>query len=215
MVKHVFLASAKDTDSIRNMRESQTKKDIHIHIDELNRSALFGLGNISLNASSGDLVLLKGYNGSGKTSFLKCAANLLNFKGKNDLIAHESHWISAQSPLQDTLSVTDNLTYLCLLSDMPFVVNGLKGFEADTLLSQPIKNLSEGQKQRVYLSTLLMQYRPVWLLDEPTKSLDKAGCALLKKYVETHRRNGGIAIIASHDDVFWAPSITLEFGEGI
>jgi heme exporter protein A len=58
--------------------------------------------------------------------------------------------------------------------------------------------LSAGQKRRLALSRLLAAPRPIWLLDEPTASLDRAGQEVLAGMMGEHRARGGMVIAATH-----------------
>ena len=58
--------------------------------------------------------------------------------------------------------------------------------------------LSAGQKRRLGLARLLVAARPIWLLDEPTVSLDTASTALLARLIGEHLGGGGIVIAATH-----------------
>ena len=62
-------------------------------------------------------------------------------------------------------------------------------------------NLSAGQKRRLGLARLLVAGRPIWLLDEPTVSLDTASVALFGAVVRAHLAAGGAAVIATHIDL--------------
>ena len=62
----------------------------------------------------------------------------------------------------------------------------------------PAGYLSAGQKRRLALSRLAAAYRQLWLLDEPSVSLDAASIALLIDAVNAHCTAGGIAIAATH-----------------
>ena len=73
----------------------------------------------------------------------------------------------------------------------------------------PGRGLSAGQKRRLALVRLLVEPRPVWLLDEPTAALDVEGRALVTQLVGEHRDRGGMVIAAIHGDGF-AGSRTLD-----
>ncbi len=60
-------------------------------------------------------------------------------------------------------------------------------------------HLSAGQTKRLGLARLLVSKRLVWLLDEPTASLDTAGDLLVQAMLDEHARAGGAAIVATHD----------------
>jgi heme exporter protein A len=73
---------------------------------------------------------------------------------------------------------------------------GLAGRE-----SLPARLLSEGQRRRVALARLLVCGTTLWLLDEVLTSLDKAAIALTRSLIEEHLANGGIAIVATHQEL--------------
>jgi heme exporter protein A len=66
------------------------------------------------------------------------------------------------------------------------------------LADGPAGYLSAGQKRRLALSRLAAAHRPLWLLDEPTASLDAASVTLLIDAVNAHRADGGLVIAATH-----------------
>ena len=73
---------------------------------------------------------------------------------------------------------------------------GLAGRE-----SLPARLLSEGQRRRVALARLLVCNTKLWLLDEVMTSLDKGAVALVRSLIENHLTGGGIAIVATHQEL--------------
>ena len=69
------------------------------------------------------------------------------------------------------------------------------------LADLPAAYLSAGQKRRLSIARLLCAQRPIWLLDEPTVSLDTASVARFADVVRAHLAGGGLAIIATHVDL--------------
>jgi heme exporter protein A len=69
------------------------------------------------------------------------------------------------------------------------------------LSDRPAAHLSAGQKRRAGLARLIVSGRPVWMLDEPTVSLDAASVRLFADLVRAHLAAGGIAVIATHIDL--------------
>jgi len=61
--------------------------------------------------------------------------------------------------------------------------------------------LSEGQRRRSALARLLTCRAPLWVLDEVLTSLDKAAVVLMKSLIEGHLSKGGLAIIATHQEL--------------
>jgi ATP-binding cassette subfamily B protein len=70
----------------------------------------------------------------------------------------------------------------------------------DTILSEDGGNLSGGQRQRISLARVLLKNSPIYIFDEPTASLDPdTEKQIVKKIDETVKKNGGTAIIISHN----------------
>ena len=80
---------------------------------------------------------------------------------------------------------------------------GLAGRE-----SVPVRMLSEGQRRRVSLARLTTSNTKLWLLDEILTSLDKAAVVLVRSLIEEHLSSGGIAIVATHQDLELSKSPT-------
>jgi len=62
----------------------------------------------------------------------------------------------------------------------------------------PFGYLSAGQQRRFAMAKLLVAYRPVWILDEPTAALDASADNMFAALVRAHLASGGIAIAATH-----------------
>lgn len=188
------------------------KHTIEINNLTLKRGFSFDTAPLSISLHSGDLLLLKGANGSGKTSLLRCLSGLLPpHSGTYSIEIKNTHWIGDKTTFQEDLSVKDNLKHHCLLDGFQYSRDALDYFDVKEFENTKIKYLSLGQKKRVQLSVLLMQYKPIWLLDEPSSGLDEAHKKKLLMCIKTHRMNAGISIIASHSTDFWGASHVIEF----
>ena len=62
----------------------------------------------------------------------------------------------------------------------------------------PFGYLSAGQQRRFAFAKLLVAYRPVWILDEPTAALDAAADQLFADLISAHQKAGGIVLAATH-----------------
>ena len=80
---------------------------------------------------------------------------------------------------------------------------GLAGRE-----SLPARFLSEGQRRRVALARLLVCNTRLWLLDEVMTSLDKGAVELVRSLIEEHLNRGGIAIVATHQELELSAGVT-------
>ena len=173
------------------------------------------IAGLSLHADAGHAVLLRGPNGAGKTTLLKAIAGLLSYAagtislestGAADpdaSVGERSHIVGHANGLKPQLTVRENLQFWCryLGGDAELVPVAMQAFALDELSNIPTALLSAGQKRRAGLARLLVATRPLWLLDEPTTSLDTASVALVERAITRHQADGGIALIATHLDL--------------
>ncbi|HGG06298.1 MAG TPA: heme ABC exporter ATP-binding protein CcmA [Aliiroseovarius sp.] len=160
------------------------------------------LEGVSFTLSAGQILLLTGPNGSGKTTLLRTLAGLQpalagRISMPPEAIAYGAH----ADGLKSTLSVAENLAFWASIYRTGDISAVLSRFNLAALAERPAANLSAGQKRRLGLARLLVTGRPVWLLDEPTVSLDTASVALFAEAVRDHVAAGGAALIASHIDM--------------
>jgi heme exporter protein A len=71
----------------------------------------------------------------------------------------------------------------------------------DAIDHLPAGTLSAGQKRRLSIARLLTVKRPIWLLDEPTASLDAAAQTDLAGIMKRHLDSGGMVIAATHGGI--------------
>ncbi len=178
---------------------------------ERDEEALFA--PIDLRVNRGELVVLEGNNGSGKTSLLRALLGLnplraaaLHFLDADVLSARHALragtvWMGHLLALKGDLSARENLEFALALADDAAVADadallaqlGLAGFE-----DVPVRTLSAGQRKRAALARLGATQRPLWLLDEPFANLDAAGMAVVEALLRQHLARGGGAILTSH-----------------
>lgn len=156
--------------------------------------------NFCLNA--GQALILRGPNGSGKTTLLRTLAGLQppvtgEIKTDPESIAYAAH----ADGLKPTLSVRENLEFWSSVFGTSSIAPAVEAFTLDTLLDRPAGALSAGQKRRLGLARLLVTGRPVWMLDEPTVSLDKNSVERFAETIRAHLAQGGSALLATHIDL--------------
>ncbi|MGC1776442.1 MAG: ATP-binding cassette domain-containing protein, partial [Xanthobacteraceae bacterium] len=66
------------------------------------------------------------------------------------------------------------------------------------LAGLPAATLSAGQRRRLSIARLIAAPRPIWLLDEPTSTLDAAAQDRLAELMGTHLAGGGLILAATH-----------------
>jgi heme exporter protein A len=126
------------------------------------------------------------------------------------------HYIGHTNGIKPRLSVIENISFWqCYYSgaaDMEAAEAALETFGLIGLASFSAGHLSQGQARRLGLARLLAAQRPVWLLDEPSVSLDAASARLLDNVIARHLTAGGIAIISTHLDLAIPQAAILELG---
>ncbi len=157
------------------------------------------LAGLSFALSAGTALVLRGPNGSGKTTLLRTVAGLQEpmagtVAGAEDRIAYAAH----ADGLKAALSVAENLQFWAAVFGQSDIATALAAFDLAGLVDRPAGQLSAGQKRRLGLARLMVTQRPVWVLDEPTVSLDAASVALFAQAVRAHLAAGGSALMATH-----------------
>jgi len=182
----------------------------------------FGLGG-------GEAVMLRGANGSGKSSLLRLMAGLgrplsgvIGWQGQSiadDPEAHNArlHYIGHHDPVKPVLTVAENLGFWAALrspkEDTNAVMAALERLGIGHLAGVPGRFLSAGQKRRVNLARVLASSADLWLLDEPQTALDKAAEHSFFDAIAEHRSNGGMVVMSSHADKNLADAMEIDLGK--
>lgn len=160
------------------------------------------LEGVSFVLTSGKALVLRGPNGAGKTTLLRTVAGLQppmlgTVTGAEDRIAYAAH----ADGIKQVLTVAENLKLWADVFGQSDIAPALEAFNLKDLRDRAAGSLSAGQKRRLGLARLMVTGRPVWVLDEPTVSLDVASVALFADAVRAHLAAGGSALMATHIDL--------------
>ncbi|MGL4309217.1 MAG: heme ABC exporter ATP-binding protein CcmA [Paracoccaceae bacterium] len=166
------------------------------------RGGLPVLAGLSFRLVAGQALVLRGPNGAGKTTLLRTLAGLQPaLSGAVSLPADAMAYAGHADGIKAVLSVTENLRFWADVHGADGVEDAMARFDLTRLRNRPAGSLSAGQKRRLSLARLVLTGRPVWLLDEPTVSLDTASVSLFGDAVRAHLSGGGLAVIATHIDL--------------
>ena len=159
----------------------------------------------------GDALVLRGANGSGKTSLLRAVAGLCPHDGEvafarggearepGAVRAVDLHLLGGGDGLAPRLTAREHVAFWAGLYGAA-AAGALERTGLSEAADRPAGALSTGQRRRLGLARLLLAPRALWLLDEPLSGLDEAGRALMLSEVAGHRAAGGLALMASHED---------------
>jgi len=177
---------------------------------------------LDFSIAPGDLLLLRGANGSGKSSLLRLMAGLLQpAEGKltwdRQPIATdpESHrrrlaFLGHLDAVKPALTAAENLAFWC---GADCVAPALAALGIERLARLPARMLSAGQRRRLALARIFASHAPLWLLDEPTNGLDAEAEAMFADILADHRAKGGMAAIALHGERAPVNAVVLALGD--
>jgi heme exporter protein A len=179
--------------------------------------------NLSFAVAAGEALVVTGANGSGKTSLLRTIAGLLpaaegqiRFEAAagDQSLRERCHYVGHRNAIKAALTVGENASFwMRFLGGAPDrQERALEAFGLLALRDISASYLSAGQQRRLGLARLLLAERPVWLLDEPTTSLDEAAQGMVAAAANAHLAAGGIVMAATHVPLGFARARTLQLG---
>ena len=160
------------------------------------------LSDLSFDLMAGQALRLQGRNGVGKTTLLRCLAGLQPaLAGRIVMAADSLAYAGHADGVKLQLTVLENLRFWADIFGCWDIERVLQAFELGPLSDRLAGTLSAGQRRRLGLARLLLTNRPLWLLDEPTVSLDDASVTLFAAAVYDPLQAEGAVLIASHIDL--------------
>ncbi|HFE39195.1 MAG TPA: cytochrome c biogenesis heme-transporting ATPase CcmA [Gammaproteobacteria bacterium] len=171
---------------------------------------------LNFELREGELLHVKGINGSGKTSLLRIISALMlaedgevRWQGQNIRKLREEYqrdllYIGHLPGIKGDLTALENLRVNMALGgeeiseEIAWRALGKIGLKGREDLSARV--LSQGQQRRVALARMLVSKAKLWVLDEPFTALDVKAVSLLQKVLADHVKNQGMIILTTHQD---------------
>ena len=178
------------------------------------RAGVRVLEGISFTLKPGNALVLRGPNGIGKTTLLRTVAGLQHpVAGQVTLAADSLVYSGHADGLKATLTVAENLKFWAKVFGNKDISPALTSFDLVGLSNRAAGALSAGQKRRLGLARLLVTGRSIWVLDEPTVSLDSAAVEMFATAIRAHLTAGGATLIATHIDLGLTEAEVLDVGQ--
>jgi ABC-2 type transport system ATP-binding protein len=169
--------------------------------------------NVSVVFESGEIIGLKGVNGSGKTMLMRLIAGLILPTGGRILIDGEelgkditfprSIGILIENPaFLDSYSGFKNLQMLASIKGVvgdDDVRAAIERVRLDPDDKKKYRKYSLGMKQRLGIAAAVMERPDIVILDEPTNALDSDGVEVVKEILREEKKRGALVIISCHD----------------
>lgn len=163
------------------------------------------LSAVSARVEAGRALVLRGPNGVGKTTLLRCLAGFVPVSGggatlNGEPLAGDHEGVALAGHLdavKPAMTVAETLRFWAALHGSDAEA-ALLAFDLAPLAERPAGRLSAGQKRRLGLARLPLTRARLWLLDEPTVALDTGAVAALLALLQGHLAGGGIALVSTH-----------------
>ena len=177
--------------------------------------------DISFELKGGNHLVIKGNNGSGKTSLIRSLCGLTQLtKGSvlwnhnpidgisSDYYKHLAY-LAHTNGLIPELTLLENITYSLTMTDLDTDHNVFKGFQLKQSINSNVANLSNGQSRKAALSFIIMSGKNLWVLDEPYANLDSQSIDYLNQRIAAHLSENGMVITSTNREEV-IPTTNLE-----
>lgn len=147
---------------------------------------------LSFKLERGEMLMIQGNNGVGKTTLLKIIAGIKKPASGHIDVNEEYGYLPFQNPLFPELKIKDYLT-----KDSTFFEFWDRNDSYESIKNEYVGNLSQGQLRQ--LAIYLISPFQLWIMDEPATALDIHKRQILIRRFEEHIKNNGAIVCTSHD----------------
>ena len=178
--------------------------------------------NIDFHIDDGKQALIKGANGSGKTSLIRSICgftelseghvkwNQLSIDDIDSSFQNEIAYLGHKNGLINEISAIDNITMNPNVRDLTELNDLVSGFNLDSVLDKPVEILSSGQAKKTALISLILSKRSAWIMDEPYANLDHPSIEYLTHRMDLHTQSKGMIIRTSNQgDLSESPKLDI------
>ena len=171
--------------------------------------------DVSFSVNSGEIIIIRGPNGKGKTTLLSNIIQLLDslsgevkYQGIkiDSYIASQCFLFLGENHFAyDQLSLNQNIDYWLSIHNVTLNKTvrdqSIKYLFGELNLNKKFYQLSFGQKKKLQLLLLMLVNKPIWILDDPFNGLDNETIIKITTLLSKKVENNGTAIIASHHNI--------------
>jgi len=179
------------------------------------------LSGVTLQAEEGEMILLMGPNGGGKSTLLKAIIGLVKpvegwvkIMGRDPTLEPDIRRVIGYVPQLSELNIHAPITVKDLVSfgrypytgllkklgeeDTRIIEESIRKVNLENVADMKISEISIGQLARAAIARVLAQNPKIYLLDEPFESIDKPTEQMIMDILKEEKRRGKLIIVAEH-----------------
>jgi heme exporter protein A len=189
----------------------------------INNISLSKCFNVSLTLFPSSIMIIRGKNGVGKSSFLRMIANiqkpqtgqiLLDNIELDHLQKPYAVYIGHRLGIKDEFTTIENLRFASqLYNSEAMVIPAMQYFGLRDVADKKAYTLSAGNRQKLAIARLLCCNANLWLLDEIETHLDENNMSLVHNAIIAKANNGGIVIMSSHHKSNFRNAVQIDLDE--